>query len=129
MAFFEWNADFSVSVPEIDEQHKRLFQVINDFYDAIKDGRENAFGELLDSLIAYTVYHFSSEEKYMDKFNYPEAESHKREHELFTAKVLDVKKRFDDGKFVLTLEITNFLKNWITNHVLHVDKKLSPKFE
>jgi hemerythrin len=128
MAFMEWDDSFSVNVAEIDDQHKKLIGMVNTFNDSIIDDKKAAFGDLLSSLVDYAAYHFSTEEKYMDKFNYPGTEAHKSEHELFAAKALDVKKRFEDGTLVISLEVTEFLKNWIANHVLGTDKKYSQCF-
>lgn len=128
MAFMEWNDSFSVNVAEIDEQHRKLIEMVNTFYDSIVEDKKAAFGDLLGSLNEYASYHFSTEEKYMDRFNYPETEAHKKEHELFAAKALDVKKRFEEGSLVVSLEISAFLRDWIADHVLGTDKKYSQYF-
>jgi hemerythrin len=128
MAFMEWDDTFSVGVVEIDGQHKRLIGMVNEFYESIKNDHNEAFARLLDSLIEYAVYHFTTEEKYMDQFGYPGTESHKEEHRLFKKKILDVKKRFEAGSLVLSLEITTFLKDWIAEHVRGVDKRYSKCF-
>lgn len=128
MVFMKWQDSFSVGVTEIDNQHKKLVKMVNNFYDEMKFGKQKALGSLLNSLLEYAVYHFSTEEKYMDKFDYPLTATHKKEHEKFAAKTMDVKNRFDDGRLVLSLEITNFLKDWIVNHVLDTDKKYSKCF-
>jgi len=128
MALIKWDGSLSVNVAEIDEQHKKLIGMINVFYDNIRDKKEDALGTLLNSLIDYTKYHFSTEEQYMDKFNYQNTDSHKKAHRLFTEKVLDVKKRFDSGQIVLTFEITNYLKDWIVDHVMRTDKRYARCF-
>jgi hemerythrin len=47
----------------------------------------------------------------MDKFNYANTLNHKKEHQVFVEKVMDIKKRLDDGRLVLSLEATNFVKD------------------
>lgn len=128
MAFMEWNDSFSVNVAEIDEQHKKLIGMVNTFYDSIVDDKKTAFGDLLNSLNEYAAYHFATEEKYMDKFDYPDRSAHRREHELFAEKALDVKKRFEEGSLVISHEISGFLRDWIADHVLGTDKKYSQCF-
>ena len=39
MALFEWSKDYDLGVPEIDEQHHELINIINDLYESIKMGR------------------------------------------------------------------------------------------
>lgn len=47
---------------------------------------------------------------------------------MFMEKVADIKKRFEEGSLVLSVEITNFVKEWIVNHVMDSDKKYSRCF-
>ena len=129
MAFIKWDDHFSVNVAEIDAQHKNLFVMLNSFYDDIKNKRTEAIGDLLKEVIDYASYHFSTEEAYMQRANYPDYESHKEEHAKFVEKAQDLKSRLDAGGLVLTLEVTNFLKTWIIDHVLETDKKYGDCFE
>ncbi len=73
----------------------------------------------------YTVFHFSTEEQYMIQYNYPEYLEHKVEHVRFVQRVLDFENRYKNGKLILTLEITNFIKKWVANHIITTDKKYS----
>jgi hemerythrin len=127
-AYMNWDDKFSVGVAEIDAQHKSLIQMVNEFYNGIKSDDKKALGKLLTSLIEYTVHHFATEEKYMKKFNYPGAAAHMKEHKLFTEKASDVKKRFESGELVLSVEVTNFVKDWIIKHISGTDKKYSQCF-
>lgn len=136
MAYMDWSENLSVGVKEIDNQHKNLIKMINEFYvrmmesdrSACRERDRIALGKLLSSLVEYTVYHFQAEEKYMDKFNYADTPNHKQEHRFFVEKVMDIKKRFDDGLLVLSVEATNFVKDWIIEHVMGSDKNYSECF-
>ncbi|MDA2920205.1 bacteriohemerythrin [Desulfobacterota bacterium AH_259_B03_O07] len=124
MALITWNDSMSVNVEEIDKQHQKLVQIINDLHDAMREGKEKeVLGNVLTRLIDYTSYHFSTEEKYFDKFGYPDSDPHKKEHRELLEQVLEFKKEFDEGKVLLTIELMNFLKNWLTNHMQGSDKK------
>lgn len=128
MAFMQWDSDFSVNVAEIDQQHQKLVGMLNEFYGHVGKNAGQAFRTLLDSLVDYTQYHFSTEENYFRKFSYPEAANHTEEHRQFTEKVLDVKNRLNQKKLVLSLEITTFLKDWLTHHIKVNDKAYSGFF-
>jgi hemerythrin-like metal-binding protein len=117
-----WDDSFSVNVREIDLQHQKLIEMINEFYEHVGKDSGQAFRTLLDSLVEYTQYHFSTEEKYFKRFAYPDDSSHTEMHKNFTAKVLDVRNRLNQGKFVVSLEITTFLKDWLTHHIKESDK-------
>lgn len=126
--FLNWDESLSVNVKAIDDQHKQLVKMINEFYGAIRKDNKQALGKLLSSLAAYTVTHFAYEEKYFTKFAYPEAVKHKKQHQMFVDKVTDVKTRFDAGKLVISMEITGLLKDWLVAHIKGEDKKYTKWF-
>jgi len=124
MALITWNDSMSVNVEEIDKQHQKLVQIINDLHDAMREGKEKeVLGNILTRLIDYTSYHFSTEEKYFDKFGYPDSDPHKKEHRDLLEQVFEFRKAFDEGKALLTIELMNFLKDWLTHHMQGSDKK------
>ncbi len=61
----------------------------------------------------------------MKKVNYPELEMHKEVHKVLTKQVTDLQDKFLDGKKLISLEVLNFLKGWLLNHVEGTDKKYS----
>ncbi len=128
MPFINWSDEYSVNVKIIDDQHKKLFDIINAFYDTMEDDSKKALGKLLDSLVEYTTYHFRTEEMNFDKFRYVDSEVHKKEHQAFIDKVHDVKNNCESGKLVISVSITRFLKKWILEHIAHTDMKYSNCF-
>lgn len=128
MVFMRWDDSFSVNVREIDQQHQKLVGMLNEFYEHIGKDAGQAFRTLLDSLVEYTQYHFSTEEKYFKQFSFPESANHIQEHQKFTEKVLDVRSRLYNKQLVISLEITTFLKDWLTHHIKGSDKAYAQFF-
>jgi len=79
----------------------------------------------LNRLVSYTLTHFTTEENYFSKTGYPDTGAHKSEHAGFVQKVSEFKKGFDSGRLLVSIEIMNFLVNWVTAHIKNSDKKYS----
>lgn len=126
MALLSWNANYSVNVREIDDQHKNLVRLLNDLHDGMRVGKgKEILKPILDELVNYTVYHFNHEEKLFTSTGYPEIIKHKAEHTNLIQQVNRLKSDLESGKTVLTMEVMNFLKDWLNNHIVGSDKKYS----
>ena len=129
MAFIKWDDSYSVKVTEIDMQHQKLVAMINELHDAMKDGRgKEVIGKLIIDLIGYTATHFKTEEKYFDQFGYPETDSHKKEHAAFVQKISEFKDGFEKGQLSLTIDVMNFLMDWLLKHIKGADMQYSRFF-
>lgn len=128
MSLMEWNEKLSVGVPSIDAQHKKLVAMLNELYDAMQAKHsQEALGKVLDGLISYTASHFKYEEELFAKTGYHDASEHKKEHDDLTKQVLAVKKKYQEGASTsLSMEVLNFLRKWLLNHIQGSDKKYGP---
>jgi hemerythrin len=129
MAFLQWSEKYSVNVGEIDGQHRALIEMINSLHEALlaRKGRE-AQQTIVNKMVEYAHSHFQTEEKYMQQFHFIGYQAHKFEHDHFKKKALELKERLETTGFVLTLEILNFLKDWLQNHILVSDKTYASHF-
>jgi len=129
MSLITWSDNLSVNVKEIDEQNQELIKLINSLHDAMKVGKANeVLLEIINGLLDYTSFHFETEEKYFDKFEYLESKLHKQEHKGFVEKVLEFKKDCENGKIILSIQVKNFLSDWLKTHNKGSDKRYSKFF-
>jgi hemerythrin-like metal-binding protein len=121
-----WSRSYSVGVSQMDKEHQRLIDIINNLYSAMRSGRsKDAIGSILDELIDYTKTHFAHEEKLMKESNYDGFDEQKRSHEALIAQVVEIQGKFRVGT-ALGQEVMNFLKSWLINHIQGLDKKYGP---
>ncbi|WP_298439447.1 bacteriohemerythrin [Geobacter sp.] len=124
MALITWNDSLSVKVKQFDDQHKKLVDMVNQLFDAMKGGKgSQVLGDILRQLIAYTQTHFAAEERLMKQYAYPDYEAHKKEHNALVMQVLDLQKQFQEGKPVLTQNVMTFLRDWLSRHIQGDDRK------
>lgn len=127
MPAISWTDDILIHVDIIDKQHKKLLELLNALYDAMNRGEDKeALVPTIAAMADYTFYHFMTEENLFERFEYPEAVSHKKEHRYFAKQVTEFQNRFDRGETILSEDILLFLKSWINNHVKISDQKLGP---
>lgn len=129
MSLFKWSDDLSVNIKEIDRQHKMLVDSINELWRAMKDGEaREVIGGILEGLVDYTKVHFTYEEDLMKKHNYPGLAHQLNAHKNFVQKVSDFEEKHKQGKFMLSIEVMNYLKEWLQKHILVTDKKYTSYF-
>lgn len=129
MPYIEWSEEFSVGLEEIDAQHHVLVDCLNRLHDAIHERKSNdEVVTVLGTLGDYTRIHFAVEEALMRVFEYAEYETHKAEHEKLLAQFTEKADKCHSGKVSANLELLQFLRSWLTDHIIHGDKKYAPIF-
>lgn len=124
MALIKWDPKYSVNIAEIDKQHQKIMDLINQLHDAMLVGKsKDVVGKVLGELVQYTVHHFGTEERLFAKHGYPDRVTHKVEHDALTKRAGELKAQFDGGKAPVTIEVLKFLRDWLTHHILGSDHK------
>jgi len=119
-----WSNNFSVKVDAMDAQHKKLVKMVNDLYSAMKDGKsKQVMVGILDGLANYTVTHFKEEEALMQKYGFPGLAQHKVLHKDLISKVVEIQGKIKSGQASIGIELLQFLKDWLMNHIGEQDKK------
>ncbi len=123
MPLFTWGPQYSVLVDEMDNQHKKLFDYINELNEAMMEGKGNAaLSGILGKLEGYTREHFKSEEELLKKQGYPDLERQVHEHKNFVEKVSQMRQDQEAGKMMVSLKTLSFLREWLQNHIMKQDR-------
>jgi len=127
MALMTWNSKYSVGVNALDGQHTVLFGLVNDLHAAMMKGQAQSLtGPLLRKLVEYTHTHFSDEERMMAAARYPGLADHRTKHRELIKEVEEYAARFESGEVALNIQLLNFLRDWLSNHILKVDHEYGP---
>jgi hemerythrin len=123
-----WSDAYSIGFEPLDAQHKELVRMMNALFEACKKSDNEAkitFLKTVKEAVNYTRTHFSNEEDYLTKINYPDLPEHKKQHDNFVTTLMDALKNYQkDNSEPIKLAI--FLKDWLLNHILGTDKKYVP---
>lgn len=122
---FTFTKDCLIDVPEIDDEHKRLFELIAKTDSALKtgDGSITEALTLLNELKQYAKNHFANEEAYMESIHDAELPRQKKEHALFIEKIntYNFSDVTDESANAILLELLEFLSKWLMSHILGSD--------
>ncbi|MDC7218445.1 MAG: bacteriohemerythrin [Spirochaetales bacterium] len=121
-----WSDIMSVTIPEMDEEHKELFNRINKLLSALIEGSQDySVVELVGFINKYIDYHFRDEEKLMESYDYPYLDEHKKLHKVYEDEFKAIEKKLEGGKFDATLliEIQEKVVVWLLDHIATVDKR------
>jgi len=131
MTLMQWQDSYSVGVPLIDSDHKILVDLINQLFDAKETGQaSDVVGSVLNVLLEYTETHFTREERLMARGGYPDLDAHIVEHKALRDKVRAIRTRFLQGeRSVVGDDVLEFLKDWLTGHILTRDSSYRPWVE
>lgn len=101
-----------------DSQHQILFELIDQIKEVPFDP------EIITKLRLYAENHFTLEEIYMEKLNYPEAELHCKAHNRFREELEALAEIEADSTGDIQVAFSNFLYKWLKMHVMGIDKRL-----
>jgi hemerythrin-like metal-binding protein len=120
-----WSTDLETGYDVVDDQHRNLFRMINEMYEAMSQGKEEKLiARLLSELSAYTIDHFEAEQRLMQKSNYPDYESHKALHDELRIKVKNMLDGHNTNRKLLSGEFALFLASWLNKHIRVEDQRM-----
>lgn len=126
---FPWNESFNTGVEEIDQQHRKLVEILNKVAGYMSlDSLNFNFNALIDELVDYATYHFDSEDKFwLDKLEGSDyTKQHQENHNQFIETVTTLKNRANfpsDEEWIE--ELLSFLASWLASHILESDKQMA----
>lgn len=127
---FPWNNSFETGIPQVDEQHKRLINLLNLLashlaYQSDMLVLDNIFKELAE----YAIYHFKSEGDIWHQYFGEEDDwklQHEKEHASFIVEVLKLKAEEKEKTFSAVVEdLLSFLTHWLAFHIVDSDKRMA----
>jgi hemerythrin len=122
MIIFDWKDEYSVGLPSIDSQHKKLISLINEILEGMRAARETRIiQDVLDELAQYAIYHFSQEEILIQEYGYKKTKEHGLAHEFFMKKIEILKASTLNNDREASERTAAFLKKWLESHILQDD--------
>ena len=124
MGYFDWTEDLVVGIRAIDEEHRKLVDMLNTLGVASrgKSGRE-VLKALIDGIAVHAAAHAAGEERSMQARGYPAFDAHKTEHRHLSAELSALRERAHAPGFVLKPESVDTLSRWLRTHITNTDRQ------
>lgn len=130
MESFHWDKNFETGIVEVDDQHRHLVDVINNFGNVLSNGEGASFGEVkavLGELADYAHFHFSEEEMMMEckGIDPRHAIYQKSEHVSFLQQVEQMQAGLSPDNLESAKPLLRFLIYWLAHHILGTDQSMA----
>ena len=124
-----WKEEYKVGIDKIDEQHRQLFDKIEQLLEIAKSGdkrsNQQKCMEIIDFLVDYTVFHFNTEVALQRERKSVSYAQHVKIHTEFKNTVQAYKELL--GKDFTAKTLKSFIGTmlaWLVNHVCVCDRKI-----
>jgi len=122
-----WNDSLLTGVALIDDEHRKLFEVIDRLMEACRLGTNRAeIGHTLNHAVALTKEHIRVEENLQARCSYPGINAHKRLHAQFILSIDEIVREYEETgpNVALTGKLNSALVDWLSSHISVDDKKM-----
>lgn len=124
MYLVTWNAQYSIGIDELDEHHRHLIFSLNKIYDIfVNEASAWDLAQVFDALTDYAQHHFTAEESLMQKWDYPDFDTHRILHNQFVERLKEKREIVCDCNHRFAFELLTFLNSWLLSHILNADAK------
>ncbi len=124
-----WSEEFSVGVAELDEQHRKIIELINTLTDATGgEGGVDSIAHVINEMHSYIIDHFSTEERLLKRKKYPELDAQKASHDAFIKKFSYICLEVARDRDSATQNLTEYLSHWWSSHILEDDMQYKRYF-
>ncbi len=126
----EFTGDMENQVAELNEQHKRIVELVNQLYIGLRtDKPKKEIKETLKMLVDFSAWHFSNEERYFEEFEFENADVHTENHKKFLTQIDSFRKKYQTGRIKFYDDVMRFIKVWIETHFASDDKQYEELFK
>lgn len=127
---FPWHKNFETGVDIIDEQHKKLVDILNQLAAHLANrSKPITLNKVFDELASYADYHFKTEEKIWLTYFKDDKwfSNHEDTHESFIDKVIALKKKKIKNRLMMSYRISflSSLNGWLFIFLIVINVWLS----
>lgn len=120
----QWNSNYALHIPSIDEQHQLLVSIIRHLQEAMLEMRTSEVVlPLFQAMRRYTDFHFSYEEQLLRQHQYPYLDGHEVLHAALLQQLEQLEVKYAERRLTMGAPVMQFLQTWLLDHIAVHDRK------
>lgn len=120
--FFQWNKELETNIQFVDDDHRKLVDMVNTLHQAMKDEEGSTkVAAIIDGFVSYAETHFSREINMLREHGYPDVNNHGNKHDLLVNELKTLASRYTQGEFTVVMDLLALAKDWLVGHIMHTD--------
>ena len=125
MRGFKWNAAHALNIPEIDAEHRAIYQAVMEMQQAF-DGKATPkrMAEALRGLAAVMEDHFAHEERLMQTSRYLSQNWHRQQHDAARKRLKHYGALLEKGDREAAAVLLDFVGGWLRDHLAVADRMM-----
>jgi len=125
MPIVSWKDEYLINVEEIDIQHRKMVDLVNNLHASVEARVDKSeLEKLLIELVEYTRMHFSTEEKFMLQNADPSFNVHSNEHKSLLRHLDHLVATVANGQQPTFFSDYDISSDWMIAHITEHDKKM-----
>ena len=117
----EWDDRYLVGHQAMDDTHREFVALVN----AMLRASDGDFAAALDAFARHAEEHFASEQRLMERYDFPPRDCHVDEHERVLASVREVRSLVAAGDIAEGRGLAQALADWFPGHSDYMDAALA----
>ena len=125
---FPWNENLETGIAIVDEQHKRLVDLLNELASSLVFDDDVELTRIFEELVAYANLHFETEEAIWAPCfgDDPWLVAHQDTHSSFLPTVIKLKEaHIDKPPRETNRQVVKFIIRWLTYHIIDSDRRMA----
>lgn len=121
---FNFDAEFRLGIDEMDNEHIRLVDMLNQVHSLLSDGKgDEARRFFVETLSDYMHVHFAHEEKFLQSIDFPQLEDHRKIHNSFKRSLEELKPQIEKADAAAFHKALSDTFAWLIMHIGKTDKR------
>jgi hemerythrin len=124
MDLIKWRESYGTGVLSMDDQHRKIIDLINELYKNIRQEESSrSVEDVLADMMKYAEEHLQAEENLLKTNDFPDCDEHISKHQSYRERLTGLMAESTNDPDATVKSTYAFLRQWWMGHIVDEDKK------